>query len=130
MAAHRPPASRPSTHESRAAIFRDAVAILEREFPYPLTVEEIARRVASSPRQLQRAFAEVGGVGFRTLLARIRMARAAELLVSTEVPVKSIGQFVGYQQPSQFAKAFKRIYGASPSEYRVARVARPHPEEE
>ena len=40
----------------------------------------MARRVATSRRQLQRAFAEAGETSFRTYLQKVRMDRAAELL--------------------------------------------------
>ena len=93
--------------------------IIAREYASELVLEDIARRVASSRRQLQRAFDEVGHTSFRTYLTNFRMDRAAELLVDTDLPVREVADSVGYRQPAQFAKAFRRRHGCSPSEFRA-----------
>lgn len=116
---------RPATQESRLAIFAEAVEILADESARPLRIDDVAGRVATSPRQLQRIFAEVAGVGFRSYLRRLRMSTAADLLATTPLPAKEIARRVGYGDASQFSKAFKRTYGLSPSEARaMARVRR------
>lgn len=111
---------RPTTQRLRASLYREATAVVRAELDRSLTLEEVARRVASSPRQLRRAFAEVGGTSFRSYVLAVRMRRAAELLAATALPLSEIGRRVGYRQPSQFSKAFKRAYGVTPSEYRCA----------
>jgi AraC family transcriptional regulator, regulatory protein of adaptative response / methylphosphotriester-DNA alkyltransferase methyltransferase len=113
--------ARPSTRQLRVSLYRDAAAIVREEFARPLTLDEVARRVATSPRQLRRAFAEVGGTSFRSYLLAVRMARAAALLATSDLPVAEVGRRVGYRQPGQFAKAFKRARGTTPSEFRSAR---------
>jgi transcriptional regulator GlxA family with amidase domain len=109
---------RTGTQEAHRAIFCEAVAILETEFARPIRIEEVARRVATSPRQLQRIFEQIGGLGIRSHLARIRMTHALRLLTSTDLPVKEVAQRVGYGDPSQFSKAFKRVHGVSPTTIR------------
>lgn len=113
--------ARPATREARHAIFTDAVEIIAAEYSRPIRVEEISRRVATSPRQLQRVFADIGGSGFRAHLRAVRMARATELLATTNLPVKEIATRVGYDDPSQFSKAFKHTCGMSPSQMRATR---------
>lgn len=107
-----------STHEQRSVLFDQATAIVEREFSRPITADEVAARVACSPRQLRRVFTEVGGTSFRAFVMRVRMTAAARLLVSTDLPVKQIASRVGYREPGQFTKAFKRAYAVAPSRYR------------
>ena len=109
----------------RRALFAEASEIIADEYADELVLEDIARRVASSRRQLQRAFAEVGHTSFRTYLADYRMDRAAELLDQTNLAIRDVAGSVGYRQPAQFAKAFRRRYGCSPSEYRIAQRSRP-----
>ena len=114
--------TRPRTVELRRALFEDASAIIEAEYWSDLTVEEVARRIATSRRQLQRAFIEVGGVTFRDVLWAVRMDRAAELFAAQPSrPVRDVARAVGYRQPAQFAKAFRRRHGVTPNEFR-----RPH----
>src|SRR3954453_11355634 len=109
---------RTGTVARRRALFEEAVDIIEREFAQPLELDEVARRLATSRRQLQRAFAEIGDTSFRTYVARVRMLRALDLLKDGRLPVREVANNVGYRQPAQFAKTFRRHHGAPPSSFR------------
>ena len=116
---------RPATIELRASLYDDATAIVAQEYGSDLSLDDIARRVASSRRQLQRAYSEIGETTFREHLTAVRMERAAELLAaSRSLTVREVARRVGYRQPAQFAKAFRRHHGLSPSEYRDRRSSR------
>ena len=111
---------RPSTIRLRSSLLEEANAIVERDYASDLSLDDIARRVASSRRQLQRAYAEIGNTTFREHLTRVRMDRAAELLGRRSVTVREVARRVGYRQPAQFAKAFRRHRGVAPSDFRAA----------
>ena len=115
---------RPATVQLRSSLFADATAIVEREYASELSLDTIARRVASSRRQLQRAYAEIGETTFREQLTGVRMDRAAELLSLPGVTVREVARRVGYRQPAQFAKAFRRHLGVAPSHYRASSADR------
>jgi AraC family transcriptional regulator, regulatory protein of adaptative response / methylphosphotriester-DNA alkyltransferase methyltransferase len=115
------PVQRPSTVRHRTSLFEDAIAIVQAEYASELSLDDIARRVASSRRQLQRAYAEIGDTTFREHLTGVRMDRAADLLSARGLTVREVAYRVGYRQPAQFAKAFRRHHGVSPSDYRAAR---------
>jgi AraC family transcriptional regulator of adaptative response / methylphosphotriester-DNA alkyltransferase methyltransferase len=115
------PTQRPSTIRLRASLLEEANAIVDREYSLELSLDDIARRVASSRRQLQRAYAEIGGTTFRDHLTRVRMDRAAEMLAARTLTVREVAHRVGYRQPAQFAKAFRRHHGVSPSTFRSRR---------
>ena len=118
------PTQRPNTVRHRTSLFHDAVAIVEQDYASDLSLDDIARRVASSRRQLQRSYAEIGRTTFREHLTAVRMERAAELLTLRPVTVREVAQRVGYRQPAQFAKAFRRHFGAAPSDYRARAAGR------
>jgi len=111
-------AKRPATALRRRALFDDAVRIIDEEYAGRVNLDDIAKRVVTSRRQLQRAFAEAGETSFRSYLQRVRMERAAELLREGSSPVNQVASAVGYRQPAQFAKAFRRHHGAPPSSFR------------
>ena len=113
------PTQRPATIRHRTSLFEDAVAIVEREYATDLSLDDIARRVASSRRQLQRAYAEIGDTTFRDHLTRMRMQKAAEMLATRGLTVREVAHRVGYRQPAQFAKAFRRYQGVAPSAFRA-----------
>lgn len=110
----RPPA-KPSTRNTRRALYEDALEMLHAEHGRSLTLEEVARRIATSPRQLQRALEDVGAPPFAQCLIKVRMARAAELLRETDWPVIDVATAVGYTRHSAFTKAFRRHHGVAPS---------------
>jgi AraC family transcriptional regulator, regulatory protein of adaptative response / methylphosphotriester-DNA alkyltransferase methyltransferase len=110
---------RPSTIRLRASLLEEANEIVARDYASDLSLDDIARRVASSRRQLQRAYAEIGNTTFRDHLTRVRMDRAAELLATRMFTVREVAHRVGYRQPAQFAKAFRRHRGVAPSDYRA-----------
>jgi AraC family transcriptional regulator of adaptative response / methylphosphotriester-DNA alkyltransferase methyltransferase len=114
---------RSTTIRLRTALYADSREIVEAEYGEDLSLDEIARRVASSRRQLQRAYAEVGHTTFREQLTQVRMQRAAEMLSARRLTVREVAHRVGYRQPAQFAKAFRRAYGMAPSDFRHEGVA-------
>ena len=106
---------RQATKQRRTAVFEEAVQVIERDYATDLDLDALAREIATSRRQLQRVFAEVGETSFREYLAKVRMRHAARLLREGAIPVREVAQSVGYRQPAQFAKAFRRHHGAPPS---------------
>ncbi len=109
---------RTGTVARRRSLFEEAASIIDREFARPLELDAVARELATSRRQLQRAFTETAGVSFRTFVAQVRMQKALELLRSGDMPVRDVANAVGYRQPAQFAKTFRRHHGAPPSSFR------------
>src|SRR5204863_4154557 len=111
-------AIRSGTVLRRRTLFQEAVEIIEREYATDLELDVVARRLATSRRQLQRAFAEAGQTSFRTHLAQVRMRRALEMLREGSLPVREVAGRVGYRQAAQFAKTFRRHHGRPPSSFR------------
>ena len=114
------PERRPATTRQRTALYEDATRLVEAEFANDLNLNDVARRIATSRRQLQRIYHEIGGTTFRDQLTGVRMERAADLLRQNHSTVREIANSVGYRQPAQFAKAFRAHHGSSPSEFRRA----------
>ncbi len=110
---------RPSTIRLRSSLLEEANAIVQRDYASDLSLDDIAHRVASARRQLQRAYAEIGNTTVRDHLTKVRMERAAELLATRMFTVREVAHRVGYRQPAQFAKAFRRHRGLSPSDFRA-----------
>jgi AraC family transcriptional regulator, regulatory protein of adaptative response / methylphosphotriester-DNA alkyltransferase methyltransferase len=109
---------RDGTAARREDLYREAIDLIAREYARDLQLEGVARELATSRRQLQRAFAEVGKTSFRDELAKVRMHHARVLLATDGIPVRTVAARVGYHQPAQFAKSFRRHHGQAPSTYR------------
>src|SRR5258708_12727691 len=97
---------RPATIHHRTDLFEDAVRIVEREYASDLSLDDIARRVASSRRQLQRAYAEIGNTTFREHLTAVRMDRAAEMLRTRGPTVPEVAHPAASRHPPQSPNPF------------------------
>ena len=115
----------PSTRALRRAIFDDAVAILRAEYARDLRPADVARRVATSHRQLQRAFSEIGRTTFSEYLTCVRLDRAAELLRHDPRTLPQIARAVGFRSTSGFSVAFRRHHGVPPGAIRGRSAGRP-----
>jgi len=78
-----------------------------------------AEREQISIYQLSRLIRKQTGCTFKELLQTRRLAKAAQLLKQTQLPVSDIIAAVGYDNNSYFYRVFKEKYGCSPREYRV-----------
>lgn len=103
--------ARPKTTRRRKALLAAAQrAIRQRHGEFDLALSDIAEEMGCSPRQLQRVFNELAGEDFRSYLLRVRMERAARMLMRGE-STRAIAPRVGYRGPSGFRQAFVRFYG-------------------
>jgi AraC family transcriptional regulator, regulatory protein of adaptative response / methylphosphotriester-DNA alkyltransferase methyltransferase len=110
---------RSETFETRRRLYLLARVVVARHYRQPLTLDAVAAAVSSSPRQLQRAYAQFGESTFKEDLLARRMAAAAELLIEQRaIPVRDVARLVGYRQAPHFAQAFRRRYGLSPACFR------------
>ena len=79
--------------------------------------EEVASQLAMAPRSLHRRLTEEG-TSFRHLVDAERKQLAGQLLENTEMKQEEMAFQLGYGDPTAFARAFRRWFGQSPSEYR------------
>jgi AraC family transcriptional regulator, regulatory protein of adaptative response / methylphosphotriester-DNA alkyltransferase methyltransferase len=110
---------RSDTFSTRRRLYLLARVVVARHYRRPLTLTIVAGALSSSPRQLQRAYAQFGETTFQEDLLARRMAAAAELLIEQRaIPVRDVARLVGYRQAPHFAQAFRRRYGLSPACFR------------
>jgi AraC-like DNA-binding protein len=110
----------PGTVLARRRLYLLARVVVARHYRRRLTLPVVAGALASSPRQLQRAYEQFGEITFHEDLFARRMAAAAQLLSDQPaLAVRDIAHLVGYRQAPHFAKAFRRRYGLSPARFRA-----------
>jgi AraC-like DNA-binding protein len=83
------------------------------------TLNDVARTLNLSERSLRRRLAESGRV-FREIHDRVRAERALQLLQAGDLSVAEIGGEVGFSDPREFRRAFKRWTGMAPQDARRA----------
>ena len=92
---------------------------LEEHFSDPnLMLQDVAGAVHLSQSHLSTIFAQETGMTFTQYLTGLRIARARELLETTEMKTFQIAETVGYNDAHYFSYMFKRNTGMTPGEYR------------
>ncbi|MBK9576830.1 MAG: AraC family transcriptional regulator [Fibrobacteres bacterium] len=92
---------------------------VERHLDQELSVETLALIGCFSPFHFHRVFGAVVGESLMAFVTRLRLEKAAKLLVhERSTSVSSIAQRVGIADSSIFARAFKREFGVSASRWR------------
>lgn len=99
-----------------AARIHHAAEILRSHLESPPCQTTLAQQVGMSDRTLQKGFKAVFGITPFTYLTQQRMQQAEQLLRQPGQTVAEIANIVGYANPAQFAIAFKRQFGISPSD--------------
>ena len=80
-------------------------------------LEEVAEHLKMSTRTLRRQLA-AEGVRFQQLQDSLRHRRAVDLLRRNELTIDEIAEALGYSDPSNFGRAFRKWEGVAPSAWR------------
>lgn len=83
-----------------------------------LSLAQVAEAVFISPGYLSKRMKEETGYTFKEMLIRLRMERAAELILQGGCKIYEIAEQTGYQNYRSFSVAFENYYGVSAKKYR------------
>ncbi|UTR13757.1 AraC family transcriptional regulator [Salipaludibacillus sp. LMS25] len=95
-----------------------AVQFIQTHYEHPIKVTDIAQYVSLNRSYLSSMFQKNTGKTIQQCLTEFRMIRAEELLTLTHLSITQIAESCGYRDPLIFSKAFKKINGCTPSQYR------------
>ncbi len=84
-----------------------------------LSLTKVAQAVFVSPFYISHLFHRDLDTTFLRYLTAIRIAKARQLLLGTNMQVAEIGALVGYGTSKNFRGAFKRVVGVTPTEFRT-----------
>lgn len=101
----------------RDASIGRALSLMHGDPGKPWSLESVAREVGLSRSEFAERFTTFVGVPPMQYLAKWRMQTAAGLLRDS-VNIASIANEVGYSCEASFSRAFKKIVGVAPSEWR------------
>ncbi|MBU1219403.1 AraC family transcriptional regulator [Myxococcota bacterium] len=102
-----------------AARINRVIDYIERNIDQKLTLDDLARIAAFSPFHFHRIFATFTGETLNRYINRLRLQKAASMLISTpDKPITDIALDMGFSASSSFARAFSDYYGMSASDWR------------
>lgn len=95
-----------------------ALALIHEFYRNGITLDEIAGKLGVTPEYLGMQFHQETGVKFSAYVKALRINKAKELLVGTQLKLYEIAELVGYSDSKYFSKVFKADTGQLPAEYR------------
>ena len=93
---------------------------------YLMNLEEISRKMNMSVTHLERMTKKYFGCSTKAFCQRIRLSKSGILLENTTLPIKSISEKLGFYDESHYVKAFRKMFGITPSQYRQNSMIEKH----
>jgi AraC family L-rhamnose operon transcriptional activator RhaR len=100
------------------SLVETAVHYLSDNLSRRFEVRDVAAQVNLSERQLRRLFHQCAGTSILVYLTKLRIERAAQLLLNTDMAIKQIAVAVGYPDTHYFTTLFGREKGITPAAFR------------
>lgn len=106
------------TQGKKYRALRRITEYVNENFCEPITLDQIANETGLSRYYVSHLFKELMSTTFIGYLNELRLSRAAMLLTTTDIPVIEIAGMSGFNNISNFNRAFKMYYDTTPSKYR------------
>lgn len=103
-------------------IVEDTLKIIHERYNTELTLEECAAILNYHPSYIRRILKKEAGISFSDYLAQYRIDMAKKWLIETEMKIYDIAEKLGYKNPENFIRSFKKIEGMTPGQYRDSKA--------
>lgn len=91
---------------------------IKKHYKEILSLDVLAEKVYLTPHYLSSIFIQEKGIGINKYIKNVRMEKARELLLGTNMKISDISEQVGYSNLSYFCRSFRNEYGMTPDQYR------------
>lgn len=106
------------TENPKEMYIKRYIEIVAKNYSRSVNIGQISQNIGINRRYLSSIFKEYINLSPKEFLINFRMNKACELMENKQLSVSDIARSVGYDDPLQFSKMFKKITGKSPKEYR------------
>ncbi len=103
---------------SETELLRRARRILDREYANPPSLQSLSGRLGLSQTRLKAGFRSIFSTTITQYCLHKRVQAAQLLLAENQLSISQIADTVGYEDPSAFSRAFRRVAGITPNEWR------------
>ncbi|MEM7809215.1 MAG: helix-turn-helix domain-containing protein [Planctomycetota bacterium] len=100
-----------------------ALRHIERHLAGPLAVDDLLDVLPASRRTLERRFRQTLGKSPHAQIRGMRIARAQQLLLTTQLRVSEVAASCGYEHVSQLSRDIRQATGQTPSGFRIAMLS-------
>lgn len=104
--------------EDDLAVIQKIKHLVEKEYMYDLSLNEVAERVNLAPAYVSYIFSRETGTTLIKYITEKRMEKAKLLLEEGKLKMVQIARACGYESQSYFNRAFKNHFGVTPKQYK------------
>ncbi|MNB74300.1 HTH-type transcriptional regulator YesS [compost metagenome] len=106
-------------NQAHAEVIRTLQVFITNHLHEDLSLQILSKEVSLAPAYISTLFSEVAKSSFTEYVTKLRLEKAADLLVTNpRLSVAAIAEQVGYRNPQYFHSKFKARYGVTPVQYR------------
>lgn len=105
--------------DNSVQVMKKATDYIKEHYVENITLADVANHVALSSGYLSSIFKQNTGEKFIDYLSKIRIEKAKELLINSNIKITSVANLVGYKDPQYFHRVFKLYSGTTPSKFRI-----------
>jgi len=110
--------SKKKKQKSEINMMKRVIDNMEHSFSKEYDAAAFAKMLNVSVSRFNHLFKECVGISPYSFYLNLRIENAVSLLENTNIKIKEIAERCGFEDPLYFTQVFKRIKGATPSEYR------------
>lgn len=101
-------------NEHTVNLIYESISFINKNFASDITALSCAEHIHVSYSYFARLFKAVTGKTFKEYLNTIRLSKARDALLQTDIPVTDVAMSCGFNSPSYFTAEYKKIYGKTP----------------
>jgi Transcriptional regulator containing an amidase domain and an AraC-type DNA-binding HTH domain len=110
------------THQPK---LQEVVALMEANLEEPIDLDDLAKFVDLSRRQLERLFQKYLHASPSKYYLKLRLIRARQLLKQTPISIVELSVVCGFVSTPHFSKCYREYFGIPPSDERLATQTQP-----
>lgn len=102
-------------------VISKAIIYIKNNYYKELTAEVLADYIGKTPNYFSHIFKKEVGISFSKYVNKVRIDKAKELIVNSDLFISEIAQKVGYKDYIYFTQVFKKIEGYTPTDLRMGK---------
>jgi signal transduction histidine kinase/AraC-like DNA-binding protein len=110
--------SKVTVTSSDEKLLKGVIDVIEKNIAEPsFNIEDLCRNFYLSRSHFSRKIKQITSFSPKELLNSYRLKRAAQLILENKITIAEISYMVGFEHPNSLSRAFRKQFGASPTEY-------------
>uniref|UniRef100_UPI004057AF40 AraC family transcriptional regulator n=1 Tax=Agathobacter sp. TaxID=2021311 RepID=UPI004057AF40 len=108
----------PASFGSSSGLQRDMLSYIQKHYTEKITLQRLAGEFHLSEKYISEYFRKHFSISFRQYVGHLRMTKAKNLLLVTDLPITEVALSCGFPSVNLFIRNFKEMYQLTPLQYR------------